>query len=80
MKKLLLFLSLLLLVAGAATASASTYFYDFNTGTPTAEWSGPFNQESVQGYDGLGSGSNAFSGDFLGMKAAGTALRRPPRF
>lgn len=78
MKKLLMILSLLLLVAGVATASASTYLYDFNTGTPTAEWSGPFNQESVQGYNGLGSGSNVFSGDFLRNESGGYGLTPTP--
>ena len=72
MKKFSMFLSLLLLVAGMGTASASTITFitlDFNHGMPTQMTGG--NLESVQGYAGLGSGSNVFSGNFLRNDSGG---------
>jgi hypothetical protein len=70
MKKLLMSLSLFLLVAGVGTASASTFSFDFDTGI-SPQWSGITDLESVQGYAGLGSGSNVFSGNFLRNESGG---------
>ena len=64
MKKLVILLSLVFLVANVGPASASSFFFDFNTGI-SSQWSGITDLESVQGYAGLGSGSNVFSGNFL---------------
>ena len=66
MKKFSMVLGLLVLVVGMGTASASTITFislDFNQGMPSQITGG--NLESVQGYAGLGSGSNVFSGNFL---------------
>jgi len=77
MKKLIMLLSLLLLGAGVGTASASTFYYsNFNQGIPP-EWSGITNLESVQGYAGLGSGSNVFSGNFLRNETGGYDMSPP---
>jgi hypothetical protein len=76
MKKFLLFLSLLGLVAGEGTAGASTFFFNFDTGRPTQMTGG--NLESVQGYTGLGSGSNIFSGDFLRNESGGYGITPTP--
>jgi len=79
MKKLLMLLSLLLLVAGVGTSSASTFYYsNFNHGIPP-EWSGNKNLlEGVQGYAGLGSGGNVFSGDFLRNESGGYGITPTP--
>jgi len=72
MKKFSMFLSLLWLVAGMGTASASTITFitlDFNSGMPTQMTGGKI--ESVQGYAGLGYGSNVFSGNFLRNDSGG---------
>ena len=61
---------LVLLVAGVGTASATTYSFDFDTGI-SAQWSGITNLESVQGYAGLGTGSNVFTGNFLRNESGG---------
>jgi hypothetical protein len=74
----LMFFSLLLLVAGVGTASASTFTFNFNTGIPTGEWSGHTNLESVQGYAGLGSGSNVFNGYFLRNETGGAGVPQTP--
>jgi hypothetical protein len=64
MKKLVVLLSLVLLMADVGTTSATTYFFDFDAGI-SSQWSGITHPESVQGYAGLGTGSNVFSGNFL---------------
>ncbi|MCX5893147.1 MAG: hypothetical protein NTW80_09285 [Deltaproteobacteria bacterium] len=68
-----MFLSLLLLVAGVGTTSATIYFSDDFSGTTTSSaWSGSANSlESVQSYNGLGSGSNVFRGNFLRNESGG---------
>ena len=76
MKKFSMFLGLLWLVAGMGTASASTFSFDFDTGIST-QWSGITNLESVQGYAGLGSGSNVFSENFLRNETGGYAMSPP---
>ena len=77
---------LVLLIAGVGTASATTYSFDFDTGI-SAQWSGITNLESVQGYAGLGTGSDVFNGNFLRNETGGygstpksRSSPRPPRF
>jgi LPXTG-motif cell wall-anchored protein len=70
MNKFSMCLSVLLLVAGVGTTSASTFSFNFDTGI-SSQWSGITNLEIVQGYAGLGSGSNVFSGNFLRNDSGG---------
>lgn len=61
----------------AASAGMTTVFFDdFDGGQSvlsgvTAGWSGVTTTESVQGYAGIGTGANTFSGNFLRNTAAG---------
>src|SRR5262249_27226604 len=52
------------LISGIPQAQATSFFFDFESGAP-AEFNGATSTESVQGYAGLGKGSNVFSGQFL---------------
>jgi len=70
MKKLVMFMSLVWLVAGVGTTNATTYSFGFDSGI-SSQWSGITHLESVQGYAGLGSGSNVFSGNFLRNESGG---------
>ena len=63
--KVIIIALLLSLPAIPAAATPILYFYtDFNNGLP-AEFSGATNLESVQGYAGIGTGTNVFSGNML---------------
>jgi len=70
MKKLVMFMSLVWLVAGVGTTNATTYSFGFDSGI-SSQWYGITHLESVQGYAGLGSGSNVFSGNFLRNESGG---------
>jgi len=50
--------------------TTQVFYTDFNSGTPS-QFSGFVNTESVQGYNGLGSGGNSFSGNFLRNTSGG---------
>ena len=52
-------------------AATNVFSTDFNSGIPS-EFSGSTSEESVHGYDGLGTGSNVFSGNFLRNSAPTT--------
>jgi len=61
-----------LLFGGTAKADPITVFSsNFDSGAP-AEISGYYKIESVQGYDGIGTGSNVFSGNLLWNDSGGT--------
>jgi hypothetical protein len=57
-------LTLLLLVVSTSSSAVPIFSTDFNSGAP-GEFSGVTTTEGVQGYSGIGTGSNVFSGDFL---------------
>ena len=57
-------LSLTALGSAAFAASVTAFDTDFNAGAPP-EFSGVTTTESVQGYAGLGTGLDVFSGNFL---------------
>lgn len=56
--------------------STRVFFSDFNSGVPP-EFSGVTTTESVQGYAGVGTGSNVFSGNFLRNQTGGGESRTP---
>lgn len=69
----------ILCMAGVGQARAGIIFYDnFDGGQAvasgvTATYSGYANIQGVQGYAGIGTGSNVFSGNFLQNDSGGTA-------
>ena len=61
---------LLFLVSPSLAVPVQVFYSDFNSGMPT-EFSGAGGVEGVQGYDGIGTGSNVFSGHFLRNASTG---------
>lgn len=58
-------LAMAIAAGSASLASAQQVFFtDFDSGVP-AEFSGPGTAQGVQGYNGLGNGSNTFAGNML---------------
>jgi hypothetical protein len=70
MRKLAVMLVALLTFTESTAFGLTVFSTDFNAGAP-AQFSGITSTESVQGYAGLGTGTNVFGGNFLRNAALG---------